>query len=142
MRVLGAAPASEHVALVVLDIDETGWSVVDTTGTRKVSLGNHEDPGALRDFKDAVSAFIDSHSIEKVVIRRCTYKGQKRSGAASIKMETLLQLLPCESQLVPAQTIARRFQEHAVSLPSDLAKYQSDAFATALWAKNPPADEL
>lgn len=141
MRVLGAAPAADHVALVVLDVDKAGWTLVDTTATRKVVLGDHEDSRSLRDFQDAVDALINSHRIELVVIRRCTYKGQKRSGAAAIKMETLLQLLQCKPRLVPAQTVARRFQVHGVSLPPELTSYQSDAFATALWASDPAGDE-
>ena len=142
MRVLGAAPASDHVALVVLEVSAEGWTVVDTSATRKIGIGDHEDPRNLHDFKDAVSAFINSYGVEKLIIRRCTYRGQKRSGAASIKMETLLQLLPCASELVPPQSISRRLEQHGAQFPSELTRYQEHAFAAALWALDPDADAV
>ena len=144
MRVVGLAPASDHVVLVVLDIDEAAgtWSLVDTSATRKIELGDHEDAGALRDFKAAVGAFVNSHGVGRMIIRRCTYRGQKRSGAEAIKMEALLQLLDCDSTLAPSQSITRRFEKHAVSMPPGLNKYQSDAFATALFALAPTDNAL
>jgi hypothetical protein len=57
-------------------------------------------------------------------------------------METLLQLLEGVTELVPAQTISRRFKAHMAALPepalpAGLAKYQEDAFAAALSAVTP-----
>lgn len=133
MRVLGAAPANDYVALVVVDVDAGGWELVDTSACRKIVLGDHEDSNALRTFREAVEAFTNSYEINEVQIRRCTYKGQKRSGAASIKIEVLLQMLDRPCRLIPAQSITKNFTDLGPKLPPTLTQYQKDAFATALY---------
>lgn len=138
MRVLGAAPASDHVNLVVLEVNSETWSVVDTRTTRKIRLGHHGAARNLHDFRDAVEAFINSHGVDLLLIRRCTYSGRRSSGAPAIKMETLLQLIDCDSRLVPAQTVSSAFKKHGVAVPEGLKKYQELAFATAMSAVKVP----
>lgn len=134
MRVAGAAPAGDSVSLVVIDVEGTEWSLVDTHATRKLTLGNHEESFSLRAFKDAFDTFVNSHGVDHVVIRRATYKGQKRSGAAAIKMEALLQLGGHATSLVASQSITKHFAALGIARPDSIMAYQSDAFATALFS--------
>jgi Protein of unknown function (DUF3010) len=132
MRVLGVSLTNAHAALVVIDVHDGSWDLVDTSGTRKIELGDHEDSRALQGFSSAVDTFINSHAIDKIAVRRCTYRGQQRSGAGAIKMEALLQLMPQEVCLVAPQTIAAQFRRSGLSHPESLTQYQRDAFETAL----------
>ncbi len=118
----------------MLEASNGGWRLVDTSATRRLILGNHEDATDLQAFRDAFDAFVNSHGVTHVVVRRATYKGQKRSGAAAIKMEALLQLGGYSLTLVPSQTIAKHFAAQGVTPPASLTGYQADAFATALYA--------
>jgi hypothetical protein len=93
MRVLGAAPASDYVALVLLDVTGDRWSPIDTSDARKITLADHRESSALRDFSTAIGAYVHSHGVERMIIRRATYKGQKRSGAVVLKIEVLLWVL-------------------------------------------------
>lgn len=139
MRILGAAPASDYVALALIEVNEARqWSLIDTGATRKITLTDHEESSALRDFTIAIGAFIHSYGVDRMMIRRATYKGQKRSGAVAVKIEVLLQILDCQTQLVPAQSIAKRFSLLGIPRPPALTVYQSDAFATALYSIEAP----
>lgn len=134
MRIVGAAPASGSVALVVVDIDGEAWTLVDTRATRRLFLGNHDVSVDLRAFKEALDAFVNSHGVDHVIVRRATYKGQKRSGAAAIKIEALLQLGSYKTTLVSAQSITKHLASLGVERPDSLMAYQADAFAAALFS--------
>lgn len=133
MRILGAAAAGDSVCLVVLDVEGEKWSLVDTSATRRLFLRNHEDSASLREFRDAFDAFMNSHGIQGVIIRRASYKGLHRSGAAAIKIEALLQLSNHSVSLAPAQSITKNLAARTDEFPMSLTAYQSDAFATALF---------
>jgi len=87
----------------------------------------------LREFRDAFDAFVNSHGVENTIVRRATYKGLQRSGAAAIKIEALLQLGDFSTSLAPSQSITKHLAALGVVLPGALKAYQADAFATALF---------
>ncbi len=132
MRILGVSLTNTYAALVVIEWSDGSWQLIDTSGTRKLEVGDHEDSRALQGFASAMDTFVNSYAIVKIAVRRCTYKGQQRSGAGAVKMEALLQMMPPEVRLIPPQTIAARFKKLGVSHPSALTNYQHDAFETAL----------
>lgn len=133
MRIAGAAPAQSYLALVVVEVTSQGWTLVDTRATRKITLTDHEDPKALRDFQAAVTAFIHSYGVERILLRRGTYAGKQRSGAPALKMEAVLQLLgDADLSLVPSQRATARLKKETGGVPAELTAYQHDAFAVAL----------
>jgi len=134
MRILGVSFTNTHAALVVIESTGGSWRLIDTSGTKKLEVGDHEDSHALQGFSSAMDTFINSHAVQKIAVRRCTYKGQQRSGAGAIKMEALLQLMPQEVRLFAPQTIAAWFKKLGVSHPNGLTQYQHEAFETALAA--------
>src|SRR5207244_468776 len=134
MRILGVSFTNTHAALVVIESEDGSWQLIDTSGTRKIEVGDHEDSRALQGFSSAMDTFINSYAVQKIAVRRCTYKGQQRSGAGAIKMEALLQLMPQEVHLIASQTVAARFKKLGLGHPDGLTQYQHDAFETALAA--------
>ena len=134
MRILGVALTNTHAALVAIETSNGSWQLIDTSGTRKLELGDHEDAPALQGFSSALDTFINSHGIERIAVRRCSYRGQQRSGAGAIKMEAMLQLMAQEVHLIAPQTIAARFRKLGASHPEQLTHYQHEAFETALAA--------
>src|SRR5439155_25151988 len=136
MRILGVSLTNSHAALVVIESDDGSWRLVDTTGTRKLEVGDHEDSRALQGFSSALDTFINSHGVQKIAVRRCTYRGQQRSGDGAIKMEALLQLMPQAVRLIAPQPIAAWFKKLGLSHPEGLTHYQHEAFETALVARS------
>ena len=131
MRILGVSLTNGYAALVVIEFEEDSWNVVDTIGTRKVELGDHRQAAALLGFSSAIKTFINSHRIDKIVIRRCSYRGQHRSGAGAIKMEALLQLMQQPVVLLAPQTIGAHIKQSNIRFPPGLNAYQREAFETA-----------
>ena len=131
MRICGISFEARATVVVIVDF-VTGQPVshVDTE-TRRISLNAHEDADCLRSFQQTVRTFLTDNSVDAVAIRRCTYSGKYQSGAATLKMEALLQVLEIHTILVPAQTIASNFHDDEHEIPNSLRAYQHDAFRAA-----------
>jgi hypothetical protein len=132
MRICGVALDSSAAIVAVIDTDATGNVILYETDVRKVLLTDHEDASSLRDFSQTMTSFVRDASIDRLIVRRCTYKGKYVSGAAAIKMEALLQLIAVPVELVSPHTIHAARKKIEVVAPGFLKAYQHDAFDAAL----------
>ena len=131
MRICGISFEAKAAVVAIVDF-VTGQLVSHLdTETRRISLNDHEDADCLRSFQQTVRTFLTDNSVDAVAIRRCTYSGKFQSGAATLKMEALLQVLDIDTVLVPGQTIASNFQDDEHAIPDSLRAYQHDAFRAA-----------
>lgn len=134
MRVCGITFDGDAATIVLLDSDGTGdYRVVDC-GTKKIPLSDVSDSECVRTFSQVFAAVIKDLSVEKVVAKRCSYKGKYSSGAASLKMEAIVQIQAPAVELLPSKSISTAFGKLSVVPPSNLPKYQIEAFQAAVVA--------
>ena len=134
MRVCGVTFDGDAATIVVLDSGGPGdYRVVDC-GTKKIPLSDVTDNECVRTFSQAFAGVITDLLVEKVVAKRCSYKGKYTSGAASIKMEAIVQIQAPEVVLLPSKSISTAFGKLSLAPPESLSKYQIEAFQAAVVA--------
>lgn len=132
MRVCGVSFEPRACVVALIEMGDDAEVTHIPAETRRISLGNHEDDVALRGFQQTARAFLTDNSVDVVAIKRCTYSGRYQSGASSIKMEALLQVLEFDTVLLAGQTVTREFGKIEISIPQSVLGYQHDAFMTAI----------
>jgi len=131
MRICGISFDSTAAVLVIADFSDDGEVEIVDTETKRAKLGNHEDEACLNSFHRLISAVVNDHAIKQIAIRKCTYAGKYQSGAASLKMEAILQLADVPTVLIAPRSANAACDNHNCVIPSELNKYQHDAFRAA-----------
>lgn len=128
MKTCGIELKSNIASLVVLEDGE----YVDLK-IKKIALENDENQEDIRKFCNEFLLFLEQNLINKVIIKKRAKKGNFSGGAVTFKMEGLIQLNPlCEVELISAQTISSFEKKNSIEKPSELKKYQEQAFLAAL----------
>ena len=117
MRVCGVSFESKACVVTLIDLDVTVNVTHIPTETKRISLGSHDDDEALRGFQQTVRTFLTDNAVDVVAIKRCTYSGKFQSGAPSMKMEALLQILDFETVLLAGQTVTGEFDKLEINIP-------------------------
>ena len=132
MRICGVSFESRACVVTLIDLDVTANVTHILTETKRISLQNHDDDEVLRGFQQTARTFLTDNSVDLVAIKRCTYSGKYQSGAPSLKMEALLQVLDFETVLLAGQTVTREFDKLDITIPQGVLAYQNDACKTAI----------
>jgi len=128
LKTCGIELKSNVASLVVLEDGE----YIDLK-IKKITLENDENQEDIRKFCNEFLLFLEQNLIEKVIIKKRAKKGNFAGGAVTFKMEGLIQLNPlCEVELISAQTISSFEKKNTIEKPSELKKYQEQAFLAAL----------
>ena len=131
MRICGISFEPTSAVVVIVECSPpNGVAVVDSE-TKRIPMDDHQDSDCLRSFTRTIAAIVRDYKIESIAIRKCTYSGKYQSGAPSIKMEALLQVLDAATALLSPQTIASRCKSSEFAIPNCINKYQHDAFKAA-----------
>lgn len=131
MLICGVSFESKACVVTLIDFKEASDITHIHRETRRVTLDDHEEDFSLRGFQQTARAFLTDNSVNLVAIKKCVYSGKYQSGAPSLKMEALLQVLPVDSVLIPGQKVNREFNKHTIEIPDSVLVYQHDAFKTA-----------
>lgn len=100
---------------------------------KKIVLEDDEEQKNIREFCNQFLLFLEENSIDKVFIKKRAKKGNFAGGAITFKMEGLIQLNPlCEVELISAQSISSFEKKNQINYPSNLKKYQEQAYLTLL----------
>ena len=100
--------------------------------TKKIALDDDENAAHVKAFAASIAAFLDTHAITRIAIKKRSKKGEFAGGPTTFKIEGIIQLLDnCDVQLLSPQTLTAQFKKHAFELPASLNKYQHDAYKTA-----------
>jgi hypothetical protein len=103
------------------------------TKIKKIVLEDDEKQENIRQFCNEFLLFLEENTIEKVFIKKRAKKGTFAGGAATFKMEGLIQLNPhCRVELVSSATICAYEKKNGVVFPTQLKKYQEQAYLTLL----------
>ena len=135
-RICGIELKSSHAVLVVLDCHDAGTEGKGAEfielALRKIELEDDESVASISEFHTAITAFIESQNIEKVVLKKRAKKGTMAGGAISFKMEAIIQLNGiADVELITGQAIAAADKKQPFERPANLKKYQEAAFLTA-----------
>ncbi len=136
MRVCGIDLKANNTIFSVIDINEEDENAVYIDmKTKKITLGDDESQGAIRNYCNDLLVFLTQNSIDKIVIKKRSKKGVFAGGAVTFKMEAWLQLNPhCEVELVSSAKISSYQKKNVIVFPKELNKYQEQAYLSALVA--------
>jgi 4-alpha-glucanotransferase len=134
MRVCGIDLKANNAIFSVIETnDEDDIAVYIDMQIKKLSLGEDEKQEDIRNFCNELLHFLMKNDINKVKIKKRAKKGNFAGGAITFKMEALIQLNPhCEVELVTSQSISKYQKKNEINFPSDLNKYQEQAYLSAL----------
>ena len=131
MRICGISFEPSSAAVAIIECSQSGTISLVDSETKRIPLDDHQDSDCLRSFVRTVNALVRDFAVDSIAIRKCTYSGKYQSGAASLKMEALLQVADVTTALVSPQTVASRCKSNNFTVPENLKKYQHDAFKVA-----------
>lgn len=131
MRVCGIDIAGKSANLVVVERAADG-SISVVESARRIVLGDGKNQASVRQFSEAMYAFLRLNAINCVAIKQRNAKGQFSGGADGFKIEALIQAnTTAQVELVSPVAIGSFTKKNLVDLPKGLFGYQSDAFHTA-----------
>lgn len=128
MKICGIELKSNNAVLVVLDDKE----FVDLK-VKKLTIQDDEKQEDIRQFCNEFLLFLEQNQIEKTFIKKRAKKGNFSGGAVTFKIEGFIQLNPfCEVELISPQAIGSFEKKNIIEFPSNLKKYQEQAYLCAL----------
>ena len=132
MIICGIEIKAQEAIFVVIDTDNP--SVILNLETKKIALSDSESRDHLLSFKAAIDSFFRDNHIDKIVIKKRAKAGQFASGADTFKIEGIIQLSIVDevSFISPQRISSYQKRNPNISFPSQLNKYQHDAYVTIL----------
>lgn len=131
MKVCGIDIRGKDVILVIGELDGDG-NFQGTAAPGKIPVTDEDDAGQLRSVKTTIEGHLKAHQVELVGIKRRPTKGKFAGGAASFKLEAVLQLNDvCEAKMVHPMTMKAALKNIKVLPPAKINSYAEDALAVA-----------
>lgn len=132
MRACGIEISSNAAVLALVEAD-AGRSVSISCATKKLKLDDEKDSTSLKAFQQAAASFLHENSVDVVVVKERLGKGPRGAHGVTFKIEALLQLAHPNVVFVHGKTLEKFRKTNAGAVPSDIKKYQHDAFAAGAW---------
>ncbi|MBN1497538.1 MAG: DUF3010 family protein [Spirochaetes bacterium] len=134
MKICGIEIAGSEIRLVILDGEKCNFSLINVE-PRKITLSDDTNQNEVKAFKETVFAYMRENGVQHIAIKQRNKKGGFSGGAVGFKIEGLIQLYnDCEVSLISPVGISACKKKYEISPPSELAKYQGEAFETAFKA--------
>ncbi len=131
MKICGIELKANNTILTVCDVDIIGDDIIDYIDLKikKITLDDDENKDDIIAYSQNILSFIKENSIEKIIIKKRAKKGNFSGGAVTFKMEAIIQLNTlCDVSLISGQAISAYEKKNEISFPSNLKKYQEQAF--------------
>jgi hypothetical protein len=131
MKVCGIEIKGSEAIIAVATLDGQALNHA-ALATKKIALEDDEDAASVKVFAAQVASFVRENSIDRIVIKKRSKKGEFAGGPTTFKIEGIFQLLEnCEVTLLSPQTINAQAKKHDFELPGTLNKYQHEAYKAA-----------
>ena len=137
MKTVGIQIKSNEAILVVLEKDSTD-SIIQTSESTKFSIGDPDNPGQVKQFRDQINTAFDSIKPSRIGImaRNAKAKGVMMPSPLSFKLEGIIQLYEkLDIEIIWPQTLTAYFKKHPQSM-TPKNKYQADALDVAYYLIN------
>jgi hypothetical protein len=129
--ICGADIQSNDLILVGVEQDQEGKCVLVSEVCAKLALVDGKDQATVRHFSRAVAAFVRNHNVKQIALRGRNNVGQFAGGAASFKIEGIIQCLDeCVVEIIMPTTVSSAQRKHSFAKPPGMFKYQENAFLT------------
>ncbi|HXP95136.1 MAG TPA: DUF3010 family protein [Telmatospirillum sp.] len=131
MTVCGIDIRGKDIILAIGKLNAAGH-FQGTAAPGKIPIADENDPGQLRAVKAALEALLREHQVERIGIKARPNKGQFAAGAASFKLEAIIQLNEvCPATILHPMTIKAALKKAIVLPPPKINKYAEDALQVA-----------
>ena len=135
MRVCGCEISAQEVRLAVVYLNDEGDMEMLRLKATRIELEDDTSEADLRSFLADLQAFSREHEIDTFVIKTRAKKGRMAGGAASFKIETLIQLVEgCKTRFVSPQALANYAKKEVEEYPEKLPVYLKNAFLSGAYA--------
>lgn len=132
MKICGIELKSNNAIVSVIENSPEKIDYINTK-IKKFTLENDEDLQSIMKFKDEIELFLQENSINKIALKKRAKKGTFAGGAVTFKSEAIIQLNSvCEVTFVTSQAISKYTKINEVPFPSELNKYQEQAYLSSL----------
>jgi hypothetical protein len=105
-------------------------------GTRRIKLSDDKDAEAVRSFLQTIKTFHHENAIDAFAIKSRAHGGRMGDGAVSFKLETMFQLVGCETTFVNPVALARFTRGNLAGIAPTILKYQENAYRCAAFHLN------
>jgi len=136
MSILGIELKASDAVLCVLS-SRMGLVEIPQIKQRKIAINDSDDQTQVKAFFNAIKQFVVDHKITKVVIKQRPQKGKFAGGAVGFKLESLIQLLDVEVEILASNTIKKVLKDSPCTVDmkaAGLKQFQEGAMFTA-WAE-------
>ncbi|MBD0677597.1 DUF3010 family protein [Pseudomonas sp. PSB11] len=131
MKVCGIEIKGSEAIIAVAALDGSTLGHV-ALATKKIALEDDDEAANVKVFAAQVASFVRENSIDRIVIKKRSKKGEFAGGPTTFKIEGVFQMLEnCEVTLLSPQTINAQAKKHGFEPPETLNKYQHEAYKTA-----------
>lgn len=131
MKICGIEIKGSEAIIAVASLDNQVLTHV-ALATKKIALEDDDEAENVKIFAAQVGSFVRENTIDRIVIKKRSKKGEFAGGPTTFKIEGVFQLLEnCEVILLSPQTINAQHKKYDFALPETLNKYQHEAFKAA-----------
>ena len=132
MIILGIEFKAADTILAIARVDGDTFSHMKVKPAR-LKLADGDDQAEVRIFAEAFRDFAKSSEAEHIYVRKRGKKGPYSGGAETFRMEGLVQFMsPAPVVLVAPQRIAAANKKSPVDIPESIAKFQENAWLSAV----------
>ncbi|QMV16202.1 DUF3010 family protein [Vibrio spartinae] len=132
-KICGIELKGHEAILTVLEKQNDYSFAVKAIDKKKIALKDSENRECVKEFKKEINDFFDTNDVSKVCIKKRSKKGDFAGGADTFKMEAIIQDSDVEDViLISPQAISSYQKKNDADVPSELNKYQHNAYLTAL----------
>ena len=132
MKICAIDLKANNTILVVVEKNDDLIDYIDLK-IKKIELEDDEVQENIITYSKAINDFLQENQIEQVLIKKRAKKGVFSGGANTFKAEAIIQLNNvCAVELISTQSINAFEKKNNIELPSNLKKYQEQAYLSAL----------
>ncbi|KOO09386.1 DUF3010 family protein [Vibrio hepatarius] len=132
-KICGIELKGHEAIFTVLENKGDDSFAVKAVDKKKISLKDSENRECIKEFKKEINEFFDTNDVSKIYIKKRNKKGDFAGGADTFKMEAIIQDSDVEDViLISSQAISSYQKKNDADMPSELNKYQHNAYLTAV----------
>ncbi len=132
MKICGIELKASDTILAVIEVENNIIHYI-SLNLKKISIQNDENKSEIESFHETIKTFLRDNNIDKIIIKKRAKRGKFAGGTDTFKMEGIIQLNgQCDVNFTSTQAIASYKNSNAVTIPTDLLKYQEEAYLSAL----------
>lgn len=135
MRVCGVDLKGSEALLAIVSTDGDK-AIHIPCATKRIALSDDKDAEAVRAFLQTIRTFHHENAIDAFAIKSRAHGGKMGGGAVSFKLETLFQLVECETAFVNPVALAKFARGNLGVVPESILRYQEDAYRCAAFHLN------